>query len=142
MRKLFFSLIAGFFLSSSLHAGDDMKKGLNVVLTSGTPQTQMMAMVLSMQTLKLGKKVHMVLCSDDGNVALKSEKGVVLKPLDKTPQMLLKALIKKGADVKVCPLYLPNLGKDKSVLIDGVKEANPMKVAKKLLDEDYTILSY
>ena len=56
--------------------------------------------------------------------------------------MLLKALIKKGADVKICPLYLPSVSKDKKALIKGIKVAKPPKIAAQLLKEGYTTLSY
>ncbi len=48
-------------------------KGLNVMLTSKVEETQMMAMVLSMMTLKQGKKINMVLCSDAGVLAEKGD---------------------------------------------------------------------
>lgn len=56
--------------------------------------------------------------------------------------MMLKALIKKGANVKVCPLYLPNLGKDDSVLLKGITIAKPPKVAAFLLNDEFKNLSY
>jgi hypothetical protein len=55
---------------------------------------------------------------------------------------LLKGLIKAGANVQVCPLYLPNAGKDKSVLVKGITVAKPPMVAKMLLDSDYNNLSF
>ncbi|PID76363.1 MAG: hypothetical protein CSB24_07030 [Deltaproteobacteria bacterium] len=117
-------------------------KGLNVIVTSGDAQTQMMAMALSMMTIKKGKEVKMVLCSKAGDLAVKGMKGEIIKPLNKSPEMMLKALIQKGATVKVCPLYLPNAAKDESVLIDGVTVAVPAEVAASLLDDEYQNLSY
>ena len=141
MRKFLFSTIVGSTLfASSLFA--EQAKGLNVVLTSADTQTQQMAMVLSMMTLKAGKEVNMVLCSKAGDLAIKGMKSEVLKPLDKSPKMLLKAIIGKGANVKVCPLYLPNSDKSSSDLMDGIGEAKPQNVAKKLLDKDFKVLSY
>ncbi len=117
-------------------------KGLNVIVTSGDAQTQMMAMALSMMTLKKDKEVNMVLCSKAGDLAVKGLKSEIVKPLDKSPKMMLKFLIQKGATVKVCPLYLPNAAKDESVLIDGVTVAVPAEVAASLLDDEYQNLSY
>ena len=118
------------------------KKGLNVLLTASDAQTQQMAMVLSMMTLNKGKEVNMTLCSSAGDLAVKGMKSEVLKPMNKSPKMMMKAIMKKGAKVEVCPLYLPNAGKDKSVLIKGITVAKPPKVAAQLLDSDFTTLSY
>ncbi len=54
--KRFLSIVAlGVFLFSS-NAIASEKKGLNVILTSGDEQTQMMAMILSMMTMKAKEK--------------------------------------------------------------------------------------
>lgn len=118
------------------------KKGLNVVLTAADAQTQLMAMVLSTMTLKQKKAVNVTLCSKAGELAVKGAPSPKLKPKDVSPKMLLQGLIKKGANVQVCPLFLPNAGLDKSVLIEGVTVAKPPKVAAQLLNEDFTTLSY
>jgi len=84
----------------------------------------------------------MTLCSDAGDLAVKGIESPILKPQDKSPKMMLQALIKQGAKVEVCPLYLPNASKDKTVLLEGISVAKPAEVAKKLLDKDYQNLSY
>lgn len=142
MKKLISTVSLGLALlvPGTLMASD--AKGLNVMLTAKDTQTQMMAMVLSMKSLALKKDVRIVLCSSAGDLADKNIASTKLKPIDKSPKMLLQALIKKGAHVEVCPLYLPNANKDKSVLLDGVKVANPKKVAMSLFEEDYVTLSY
>lgn len=120
----------------------EQKKGLNVVLTASDAQTQQMAMVLSMMTLKQGKEVNMTLCSTAGDLAVKGMPSPKLKPKGKSPKMMLQAIMKKGAKVEVCPLYLPNAGKDESVLLSGITVAKPPKVAEQLLNDDFTTLSY
>lgn len=134
-------ITCAFLGAFSLTASADAK-GLNLVVTSGEPQTQMMAMVLSMMTLEQGKKVNMVLCSKAGSLAIKGTKSPVVKAMEASPKAVLQKLIKKGMDVKLCPLYLPSINKDKKSLIQGVTEANPKEVAKRLLSSDYNILSY
>lgn len=141
MKKSILAFASTLLLSSSVYASD-MAKGLNVILTSKDTQTQMMAMVLSMNTIKLKKQVNIILCSNAGDLADKNISSEIMKPLNKSPKMLLQGLIKQGASVKVCPLYLPNASKDKSVLLEGVTVAKPNEVASKLLDTDYKILSY
>lgn len=141
MKKFLFAILGLSFILPSFLSAKSVD-GLNVVLTSEVPQTQKMAMVLSLKTLKKGKKVNMVLCSKAGDLAIKGLKSKVLKPLNKSPKMLLKALIKKGANVKICPLYLPNENLKESSLLDGIKVASPQKIADYLLDENLKNLSY
>lgn len=144
MKKTLISsvfLAASLLLSSSSFA--DQGKGLNVLVTAPERQAQMMALVLSIQTVKKhGKKVNMVLCSSAGDLVLKGTTTEVIKGPNKSPTQMLKALIKMGATVEVCPLYLPNAGKTKDDLIEGISIAKPPVVAGRLLDTDFTNLSY
>ena len=142
MIKKISSLVIGSMLFLSVNSFASDAKGLNVMLTSEVPQTQQMAMVLSMMTLKKGKNINMVLCSNAGDLAIKGKESPALKPMNKSPKMMLQAIMKKGANVEICPLYLPNANLDKSSLIDGITVAKPPKVAAKLLNSDYTTLSY
>lgn len=138
------ALIAALITPSILSA--DQAKGLNVLVNSGNSQTQAMAMVLSLMTIKKHKKeVHIVLCGEAGDLADKNIKGVPVKrPNGKSPsaKQHLKLLIKKGAKVEVCPLYLPNAGKDKSVLLEGVTIAKPPMVAGSLLNKDFANITF
>ena len=142
MKKVLLSLCASVLVTTGAFASDTSAKGLNVLLTSADAQTQMMGMVLSTMTLKKGKEVNMVLCSHAGNLALKDSESPKLKPQDKSPKMMLEALIKDGAKVEVCPLFLPNAGKTEADLIQNVTVAKPPVVADKLLNKDYQNLSY
>lgn len=146
MRVLLVLLCVVVLSSGCYSLNDTQRKGLNVIVTSAEPQTQMMAMALSMMTISKHKKgVNIVLCGPAGRLAEKGVKKVkVLKPdgSSVSPSVVLKKLIKLGASVKVCPLYLPNAGKNSSVFIDGVTVANPKQVAADLLNPEYGILSY
>ncbi len=117
-------------------------KGLFVIVTSGEAQTQMMAMMLSSKTIEQKKSVQVLLCGPAGELALKNSEQVMFKPLDKSPQMLLKNLISKGVVVEVCPLFLPNSEATKADLVDGVTVAKPPVVAKKLREEGIKLLTY
>ena len=142
MKKSALVLLSTLLVSTSVMANDNSAKGLNVLLTSKDAQTQMMAMILSTMTLKEKKEVKMVLCSSAGDLAVKGMESPTLKPQDKSPKMMLEAIIKQGAKVEVCPLYLPNAGKDETVLLEGITVAKPAEVAKNLLNKDYQNLSY
>jgi len=143
MKNIFLAMLV---MSTSLGLGTasaEQGKGLNVTVTSADQQTQMMAMVLSVQTIKKhGKEINMVLCGPAGELALKSTKTETFKPADKSPTMLLKALLKSGAAVSVCPLYLPNAGHSNDELIEGITVAKPPMVAGRLLDTDYRSLTF
>ncbi len=143
MKKLLVSLVLAGGLTTSAIADDGLADGLNVLVTSGEAQTQMMSLVLSMKTIKVHKKkVNMVLCDKAGSLAVKDTDSPVVKAMGASPKDVLKKLIKAGMDVKVCPLYLPSIDKDESVLIEGVQVANPDKVSENLLKKNYKILSY
>ena len=137
---LIITLIAPTMLSA------DKAKGLNVLVNSGEPQTQAMAMVLSLMTIKKHKKeVNIVLCGAAGDLADKNIKGIAVKrPNGKAPSPKdhLKILIQKGASVQVCPLYLPNSGKDISVLLKGITVAKPPVVAGNLLNDDFANITF
>lgn len=144
-----FVLVALVFMganASSHKSEKDIHDGLNVIVTSADAQTQMMAMVLSTMTLKKhNKHVNMTLCGPAGALADKEVESTAVKmPNGKapTPKMMMMGLIEAGAKVEVCPLYLPNAGKDKSVLVEGVSVAKPPMVAKELLNEDYNNLTF
>lgn len=141
MNKSFISVVLFFiFLSANLFSKD--LKNLNVILTQGNTQTQLMAMILSIKSLENKAKVNIVLCSDGGDLAIKSINSKKLEPLKASPKMLLQKIIKKGGKVELCPLYLPNSKYKESDLLEGIKIANPMKVSKRLLDKNSNILSY
>jgi len=146
MKNLFSKvlLVVVFAIPSILSAGQ--LKGLNVVVTSADAQTQMMAMVLATMSVKKHKaQVNITLCGPAGDLAVKGMKSTPVKMPDgkaPTPKKLMMGLIKAGANVQVCPLYLPNAGKDKSVLVKGITVAKPPLVAKMLLNSEYNNLSF
>jgi hypothetical protein len=50
--------------------------------------------------------------------------------------------MKGGAKVSVCPLFLPNVAKDATALIDGITVAKPPVVAGDLLNPAYSNISF
>ena len=122
-------------------ANDD-KDDLFVVVTSADPQTQGMAMVLSMQAVQQGAEVQMLLCGPGGDLALKGSPQTVLKPRDVTPQGMLTKLVGMGVKPSVCALYLPNNGKSPADLIEGVGVAKPPAIAAALLADDTKLFTF
>jgi len=146
MKKLITTLTLASTLLIPTVINAQQAKGLNILINSGNSQTQSMAMVLSLMAMKKHKKeVNIVLCSKAGDLADKNIKGIPTKRPNGTQPSAkkhLKILIQKGATVQVCPLYLPNSNKDKSVLLDGVTIAKPPVVAKQLLNKDFQNITF
>ena len=146
MKKMTLSIVLASALLVPSVASATQAKGLNVLVNSGEPQTQAMAMVLSLMTIKKHKKmVNIILCGKAGDLADKNIKGVPTKRPNGTAvsaKKHLQMLIKIGASVQVCPLYLPNTGKDKSILLDGITVAKPPVIAGKLLNLDYQNITF
>lgn len=92
--------------------------------------------------MKKGADVNILLCGEAGSLAVKNSPEILLKPNNKSPQMLLKNLVQNGVTVEICPPYLLNQEKTASDLMDGVSIAKPPQVAEQLLDKDTKILSY
>lgn len=118
---------------------------LVTVVTSDQPQVQLMSMVLSMQAVEQGQSVHMLLCGAGGDLALTDAPESATAPQpprDMSPQGLMSNLIGRGATVEVCAIYLPGLGADESVLIEGVGVAQPPAMAGAMLGEDTTVWSF
>jgi len=136
------ALLIMVLMSLQSHAADYETKGLFVIVTTPDAQTQMMAMVLSTQTIGQGKSIRMLLCGPAGELAIKNSEQTMLEPLNKSPQMLLLGLIKSGASVEMCPLFLPNKGTDDAVLIDGVSIAKPPVVAQNLREDGMKLLTF
>lgn len=113
-----------------------------VILSDSSLQTQGMAMVLGNTMSDQGAEVHVLLCDHAGDLALKSYQGVALKPKDLTPGQMLRRLIKEGATVKVCALYLPNSAHNQADLLEGVSVATPPEMAAQMLDSSFRIFSF
>jgi len=105
-----------------------------VILSSDSPQTQGMAMVLSNTMAQKGAKVNVLLCDEAGDLALKAYKAEPLAPKNVTPGQMLRGLMKAGGAVNVCALYLPNSEYSKDDLLDGVGVATPPAMAGQMLD--------
>ena len=119
---------------------------LVTVLTAPEPQTQLMAMVLTMQAAQQGVTPHIMLCGPAGDLALKDAPASATAgqpPKDMSPQGLMQAIMKQpGAKVEVCAIYLPGKGADMSVLLDGVGVAKPGEMAGAIIDENARVMSY
>jgi intracellular sulfur oxidation DsrE/DsrF family protein len=142
MKKRCIALALGLSCALPLHAQTSTE--LLVTVNSGHPQTQGMALTLASRAV-FGEKiaVRVLLCSEGGKLAIKGMKPVApLKPLNLTPNDMLQDLMKGGARVEVCGLFLPNSEWKTADLIEGITVANPGEVAAHLLKPQVKALTY
>lgn len=127
------------------HAQDEANDTrLVTILTAPEPQTQLMAMVLTMQALMQGHEAHILLCGPAGDVALQDAPETATMPQpprDMSVQGLMKGIMDRGGTVEVCAIYLPGKGLDASALIDGVTAAKPDAMAAAMMAENVRLLS-
>jgi predicted peroxiredoxin len=137
------ALAAALAAAIPVHAQQD--RSVLSIVTSGDPQTQLMSMVLTMQTAAQGLVPHVLLCGPAGDIALKGAPETATAgqpPRDASPQGLMRRMMEGGATVEVCAIYLPGRGEDASVLLDGVGAADPAEIGALLADPDVRVLSF
>jgi hypothetical protein len=115
---------------------------LFVNIHSGHAMAQGAGLVLAGQALEQKASVRVLLCDAAGDIALTGKEMPTLKPRNVTPQQMLQGVIKAGAKVEVCALYLPNTGKQGSDLIPGVTPAKPAEVAAHQLKPGVRTLAF
>jgi hypothetical protein len=123
--------------AAAVHAED-----LFVNIHSGHAMAQGAGLVLAGQALAQKAAVRVLLCDAAGDIALVGKEMPTLEPRKLTPQQMLQGVIKAGAKVEVCALYLPNTGKQASDLIAGVTAAKPAEVAAHLLKPGVNTLAF
>ena len=145
MKKLALATAAALALTAPLQA-QEAPETLITILTAPEPQTQLMAMVLSMQAAAQGVAPHIMLCGPAGDLALKDAPETATAPQPPkgmSPQGLMtKIMGMPNAKVEVCAIYLPGKGADASVLLDGVTVANPKAMAAAMIAPNARIASY
>jgi len=144
MRKLLAAFAALAVVSPAL--AQEAPPKLVTILTAPEPQTQLMAMVLTMQAARQGAETHILLCGPAADIALKDapESATAPQPpADMSPQGLMRAIMNDaGGKVEVCAIYLPGRGEDTSVLIDGVTAAEPGPMAAEIIAPDTRVMSF
>jgi predicted peroxiredoxin len=140
MKKLSIALALGISCALPVHAqsATELFFGIN----SGNTQTQGVALVLASQALAQKAAVRVLLCSEGGLLAVKDKESTVLKPMNKSPKEMLQGLMKSGAKVEVCALFLPNSDLKPTDLIEGIGVAKPADIAAYMLQPNVKTLSY
>ena len=142
--KILPSLAVAFGFATAAQADDPNK--LITILTSAEPQTQLMAMVLTMNAINAGAAAEVLLCGPAGDIALKDAPASATEgqpPKSASPQGLMKMMMaQKSLKVQVCAIYLPGKGADGSVLLDGVTAAGPDAMGAAIIADDTTVMSF
>ena len=142
-HKLKTAIIAGALaIAGAAQASGDK---LVTVVTSAEPQTQLMAMVLTMQAVQKGAATRILLCGPAGDLGLADAPAAATAPQPPrgmSPQGLMQAIMKAGATVEVCAIYLPGKGAGPEVLLAGVGVAQPPEMAAAMLDDDARVWSF
>lgn len=137
MQRLIALTAAALLAAGAAHAEE-----LFVNIHSGNAMAQGAGLVLAGQALEQKASVRVLLCDKAGDIALAGAELPKLKPRDMTTQQMLQGVIKAGAKVEVCALYLPNTGKQPTDLIPGVTPAKPAEVATHLLKPGVNTLAF
>jgi hypothetical protein len=145
MKRILAAALAALGLAGAAQAQEG-PSNLVTVLTAPEPQTQLMAMVLTMQATQQGATPHVLLCGPAGDMALADAPESATAgqpPKDMSPQALMQAIMKQdGAHVEVCAIYLPGRGEGPEVLLDGVGVAEPGAMAAAIMAPDTRVMSY
>ena len=145
MRKLATSLLAlGLALGTAAHAEGPNR--LVTILTAPEPQTQLMAMVLTMNAMAAGAEAELLLCGPAGDIALAEAPASATAgqpPRDASPQGLMRMMMQKnGLKVQVCAIYLPGKGADASILLEGVTAAAPDAMGAAIVAPGTSLLTF
>jgi hypothetical protein len=139
------AIAAGAAAVSSAVADQHEKPNLVSILAAAEPQTQLMALTLTLQSLQQGANVRVLLCGPAGDLALKEPPAAATapqKPANMSPRGVLTKIVEAGAPVDVCAIYLPNKELGADALMPGVGEARPDAMAGHLIAANTRILSF
>ena len=140
MKRISFALALGFACALPVQAQSPAE--LFVGINSGNAQTQGVALVLATQAVAQKAAVRVLLCSEGAQLAVKDKESAVLKPVNKSPKEMLQGLMKSGAKVEVCALFLPNSDLKPTDLSEGIGVAKPADVAAYLMQPNVKALTY
>lgn len=137
MNRLIAITAATLLAAGAVHAEE-----LFVNIHSGNAMAQGAGLAIATNALEQKATVRVLLCDAAGDIALVGKELPKLKSRDVTTQQILQGVIKAGAKVEVCALYLPNTGKQASDLIEGVTPAKPAEIAAHLLKPGVNTLAF
>ena len=133
-------------LAAALPAAAQDDRHLVTILTAAEPQTQLMAMVLTLNAVQQGATAQILLCGPAGDIALQDAPATATAgqpPRDVSPQGLMRIMMAEyDVTAEVCAIYLPGKGADASVLLEGVTPAAPDAAARAILAYNNVVMSF
>ena len=133
-------------IAAVIPAAAEDNRHVVTILTAAEPQTQLMAMVLTLNAVQQGATAQVLLCGPAGDIALQDAPESATAgqpPRDASPQGLMRMMMAQhGVTAEVCAIYLPGMGADASVLIEGVTAAAPDAAARAILADDTVVMSF
>ncbi|HMB10338.1 hypothetical protein [Saliniramus sp.] len=119
---------------------------LVTILTAPDAQTQLMSMVLTLQSIQAGASAHILLCGPAADMALQDAPESATAPQEPrgmSPQGLMRTIMDQtGTQVEVCAIYLPNKGVGPDALIEGVTAADPAEMGRRLVAPNARLMSF
>jgi len=118
---------------------------LLTVITSNDPETQFMALTLTLNAKAAGAVPQILLCSAGGDLALSAPPASATNPIAPaglSPQDLLNRLITDGARTDVCAIYLPNRPFGAEALMEGVGVARPADIGRLVASSEIRLFSF
>ncbi len=140
MRVYLLSILT--LLAGSTLLGAENSERLLTILSTADEETQMMALVLSSQALQQGAEVTVLLCGQAGYLATEVGESRKFAPPDRSPRDLVRALLRQGATVELCAIFLPNRELTEEDLLEGVRVARPAAITRLILDDKTRLLSF
>ncbi|HEV8036301.1 hypothetical protein [Yoonia sp.] len=133
-------------LATALPATAQEGRHLVTIVTAAEPQTQLMAMVLTLNAVQQGATAQILLCGPAGDIALQDAPETATAgqpPRDASPQGLMRMMMAEhDVTAEVCAIYLPAKGADASVLLEGVTPAAPDAAARAILADNSVVMSF
>ena len=133
-------------LAAALPATAQEGRHLVTIVTAAEPQTQLMAMVLTLNAVQQGATAQILLCGPAGDIALQDAPATATTgqpPRDVSPQGLMQMLMSQhNVEAEVCAIYLPGIGADTSVLLEGVIPAAPDAAAAAIIADNTVVMSF
>lgn len=144
MKNILTACALTFVAALPATAQDD--RHLVTILTAAEPQTQLMAMVLTLNAVQQGATAQILLCGPAGDIALNDAPESATAgqpPRDASPQGLMRMMMAEhDVTAEVCAIYLPGKGADASVLLNGVTAAAPDAAARAILADNSVVMSF
>ena len=129
-------LLSGLWIGQAVQA--DEADHLISIVTSGSNETQAMAMILTTQYVREGGTAQVLLCDDAAELALQDADmgSEVVQPADASPRQMLKGLMQAGVEVQVCAIFLPDRADTEDDLREGITVARPDTIARAMARPD------